>query len=64
MWSTVYVEYFVLDSMLEKSKGELEIKFVETLEMTMIVLSLLGRTLLQRAPRHHNKPTFHTISQL
>ena len=26
------------------------------------MLSLLGRILLQRAPRHHNKPAFHTIS--
>ena len=36
MWSTVYLEYFVSDSTLEKSKGEWDIKFFEILEMTMI----------------------------
>ena len=35
MWSTVYLEYCVLDPTLEKSEGEWKINFFEILEMTM-----------------------------
>ena len=35
MWSAVYLEYFILDTTVEKSKGESEIKFFEMLEMTI-----------------------------
>ena len=34
MWSTVYLEYFVFDSTLEKSKGECKILFFEILDMS------------------------------